>query len=236
MRPIGAVLAFATMTGAVALASCTEGGTSPSRAASVSLSIAGVAGPGGAALHLSDGSHTLGIDGVALVVSEVALAAGDVEEALERGPFVLEVPVDGGVRSLMAAVVPPARYDGVRIDLHVPRRADPADAVFLESHPEFEGASVRVEGRWDGEPFVWTRAVDELRFVVLSPPVDVRGRTANVTLRLDVGAWFRDDDGALVEPGAATGDGPVAAAVESRIRASFEAFEDPDADGTASGG
>lgn len=185
-------------------------------------------------LQIGDGAHELVFDRITLVVAEVGLAAGQGSVVLEERVFLLEVPVGGGVRPLMASAVAPGRYDGVRIGLHAPDLDDPADHGLLSAHPELAGVSIRVEGRWDGEPFTWVRAMDELRLVSLTPPVEIWGRTANVTLQLDVASWFRDDAGGLVDPAEAVGDHPSAAGVVSRIRTSFAAFEDPDADGAPS--
>ncbi|MEQ9568812.1 MAG: hypothetical protein RLN75_01370 [Longimicrobiales bacterium] len=232
-RRLAAVALAASVLGGTA--ACSDGGTSPDRAASVSVYIttAPIAADSGSA-SLVDGTHRLTLDRVALVVSEVGLAAGTGGQSLEDDPFLLDVPVGGGVRSLLAAAVAPGRYDGVRIGLHAPDPDDPADQAFLAAHPDLAGASVRVEGSWNGEPFTWTRALDEVRVVALEPPLDVWARTANVTLLLDVGSWFRAADGSLIDPATAMGDAPMAAVVESRIRASFAALVDPDADGTAS--
>ncbi len=216
-------------------AACSDDGASPDRAASVGLFVttAPVQGAAGG-LQVGDGAHQLVFDRITLVVSEVGLAGGQRSVVLEERVFLLEVPVGGGVRPLMASAVAPGRYDGVRIGLHAPDPDDPLDQALLAAHPELQGASVRVEGTWDGEPFTWVRAMDELRLVTLSPAVEIWGRTANVMLRLDVASWFRDEGGALVDPGEAVGDHPSAAAVVSRIRTSFAAFEDPDADGATS--
>lgn len=215
---------------------CSSDGTSPTRAASVSVSITaaveGAVGPGAVA---RDPDHALRIDRVGLVVDGVDLDGPDGAERLERGPFLLDVPLDGGVRSLIAATVPSGRYGAMRVQLRPPLSTEPGDLGLLGSHPDLEGISVRVEGRWDEAPFVYERGLDDVRLLSLDPPVEVVGRTVNVTLTLDVGSWFRGGDGVLVDPRDALGDVPLAFEVEERIRGSFSAFEDPDADGVAGG-
>lgn len=220
----------------LAVAACSSEGTTPTRAASVSLSVVatveGVTGPDAAA---RGPEHTLHIDRVGLVVGGLELAGVSGDQPLEPGPFLIEVPLDGTVRSLIAATVPPGRYAAMRLKLWPPDAADPESQGVLIDHPDVEGLSVRVEGRWDGVAFTYGRALDDVRLLALQPPVEVMGRTANVTLTLDVGSWFRSPDGTLIDP-ALAGDGtPLGAEVEERIRASFAAFEDADADGVAGG-
>lgn len=220
----------------VSVAACSSDGTTPTRAASVSLSVTatveGAVGPDAAA---RGPEHTLHIDRVGLVVAELALSGVDGDESLEAGPFLLDLPLDGTVRSLVAATVPPGRYEAMQLQLWPLNASEPDDHGLLLVHPDVEGLSVRVEGRWNGEPFVYGRALDAVRRLELHPPVEVRGRTANVTLMLDVGSWFRRDDGTLVNPADAGEGSPAGASVEARIHASFQAFEDADADGVAGG-
>lgn len=239
---------------AVASAACSEGILSPEPAASVSLSI--TASVGGAmsdgttipGVAFADGHHVLSLQRVTLVVGAVSLRDAAVAdcvapvsavggcEVLERGLVLLEAPLDGSVRSLVAALVRPGRYDALGLQLHAPDRNDPRDSTFLRLHGGFEGTSVRVEGLWDGEPFTFERTLDEERWVDVTPLWAESGRTVNITLRLDPSSWFRSDDGFLVDPRVASLDPVAAAAVESRIRTSIAAFEDEDVDGFADSG
>ncbi len=226
----------------VGVTACSEGGTGPALVSSVSLSVtARSAGPDGAVFN--DGIHELILLRTALVVRGVALSraggaacsAGGATSSgcqpLEERPFLLDIPLDGSVRTLVAAAVPAARYDEVRVALHVPSPDSAVDGGLLSLHPEFAGAAVRVEGTWDGEPFEFVSTLGEVWTVALRPPVDVGGRTTNLTVRLDVGEWFVATDGHLIDPRLAVPGGDVAAQIDARIRASFEAFGDPDADG-----
>ena len=236
---------------AVAFAACSDGSLAPEQAASVSLSItASVSGamddgatPAGVAF--ADGHHLLSLQRVTLVVGAVTLREAGVEDCvagadpvpgcalLERGPVLLEAPLDGSVRSLVAALVRPGSYDALGLTIHAPDRTDARDSTFLQRHDDFEGISVRVEGLWDGEPFIFERTLDEERWVDVTPFRVESGRTANITLRLDPSSWFRSESGLLVDPRAASLDPEAAAAVESRIRTSIAAFEDDDVDGIA---
>ena len=221
----------------VALPACSDGGAGPEAAASVSLSVAAGVGSGspGGLWGLSDGVHELALRAVRVVVGEVALTEGGAGEPLESGPFLMEVPGDRAVRSWVASAVPAGRYDGLRLAIHTPDVTRPADADFLAEHPTLDGVAVRIEGEWDGAPFRRDFALEDARLLLVDPPLEVRGRTANVTLHLDVASWFREPDGTLTDPVAIQPGTPEAAAVEGRIRDSFTAYEDPDADGVAGG-
>jgi hypothetical protein len=238
---------------AVGLVGCAEGSLQPEQSASVSLSMA-VSAEGamtGATLDgvaFADGHHVLSLQSVSLVVGGVTLREEGVAvcpaaplaavgcHVLERGLVLLEAPLDGSVRSLVAALVRPARYGALGLRLHAPNRADAMDSTFLALHEGFEGTSLRVEGLWDGEPFTFERTLDEERWVELRPMVVESGRTANVTLRLDPSSWFRSEDGRLVDPRIVALDPVAAAGVDSRIRTSIAAFEDDDVDGVADSG
>ncbi len=211
----------------VALVACAENGVEPAATAAVSLSVAAT---GVSSTTVVDGNHQLRFDRVALVVGDIML--GDAE-LLESGPALLEAPLDGSVRSLVASVVEPGRYDELSLTFHAPVPGTPPDDVFLASHPGFDGVSVRVEGWWDDVAFVFERRLDEYRAVDLRGLDLLPGRTRNVTLLLDPASWFRADDGSLIDPAGADTDPVVAARVESRIRGSLEAFTDQDADGVA---
>lgn len=224
----------------------------PERSVSVSLSIA--AGPEstlieGAAprgVDLADGDHHLSIDRVRLVVGRVVLreagaaacgydeGPGEACEMMERGPVLIDAPLDGSVRSLVAVLVRPRDYGALGLRLHVADRDEPNDSSLLALHGDFEAISLRVEGLWDGEPFIFERALEEEWWWNLEPaPIVAAGRTVNMTLRLDPSSWFRSEEGRLIDPRVVALDPATGAAVEARIRTSIVAFEDDDVDGIA---
>ena len=49
---------------------------------------------------------------------------------------------------------------------------------------------------------------------------------------IDIGTWFRDAGGALVDPSTANSGGANESIVNSHITQSFDAFEDENHDGT----
>jgi len=193
----------------------------------------------------SDGSSTLRITRAAVVLRRIELkrqfGAGCPESGqlaedcheFEAGPFLLELPMSGGLSSVVTIDVPPGTYDEVEFDIHKPGHSDPDDEAFIARHPDFAYVSIRVEGTFDGQPFVFIQDLGESQEADLSPTLVVDGTapmTTNLTLEIDLAQWFWDDD-RLVDPRSANRDGPNEKLVEDNIEESIEAFEDRDRDG-----
>ena len=226
-------------------------GTGVADAGSVSLSTVATAGalPAGVTaasgeLTQTDGVHTLVLQRVAVVVREIELerlegddCPNDLEsddcEEFETGPVLLELGLDGLVEQMVSIVVPAGRYDELEFEIHKPDDDTSSDLAFVAANPDFEQVSIRVEGTFDGEDFVFLQDVDEEQELDLSPPLDVigGGSATNVTLRMDVATWFVRSDGSLVDPRTANKGGPNESLVEQNIEDSIEAFEDDDHDG-----
>lgn len=223
---------------------------------SVSLSLA-VGGGGGAQaslapalnLILDDGTSTLVIDRVAIVLREIELerqfdscpdgsgSSDDGCEKFEVGPILLDLPMDGGVSQAFSIQVPADVYDELEFDIHKPSGGgDAANEAFLLAHPEFDDVSIRVEGTFDGQPFVFLQDLMEKQEIDLVPPLVVDGVTpTNLTLTLDIATWFVTSGGALIDPGTANKGGQNENMVEDNIKTSIDAFEDRDRDGELDG-
>ena len=239
----------ATLALAVALAAC--GSTEPSGPASVSLSVAAPAAsapsgaPEGLGLSITqdDGSHTLVLNRVAMVLREVELKKAldtdcdvgqdDDCEEFAAGPMVLELPLDGSVKQVVSVQVPPDIYDQIEFDIHTPDDDSPEDLAFVQANPEFVDISVLVEGTFDGESFVFTQDLNEEQEIDLVPPLSVAEGSGplNLTLEVDVTTWFVGVDGTLVDPRTANKGEPNEGLVEFNIRRSIEGFQDDDRDG-----
>jgi hypothetical protein len=157
----------------------------------------------------------------------------DACEAFELGPMLLEVPLDGTVATISASDVPADVYDELEFDLHKPDDDSATDLQFLQQHPDFKGVSIRVEGTFDGQSFVFLQDLNEEREIDLIPPLVVQddAGSLNLTLELDVGSWFQAPDGSLVDPRTANKGGENEDRVETNIRTSIRAFSDHDRDG-----
>jgi hypothetical protein len=238
-----------------ALMACDDG-VSPGASVSVSLSVAvdqSAAAPvgdfatGGLAADITedDGTHTLVITRVAMVLREVELERlstpdcpdgvedDDACEEFEAGPFLIELPTDGSVTTTVSVDADPDVYDEVEFEIHKPEDESAADLAFLSQHPDFEGVSIRVEGTFDGASFVFLQDLNAEQEMPLIPPLDVSEGSGpvNLTLTVDVRSWFRDETGALLDPREANKGEPFEALVEENIEASIDLFEDDDRDG-----
>ena len=248
--PLTAARLFAAFLIAAFSLAC-DSNTEPAGSGGVSFSTVATpaALPAGAAvgageLTQTDGEHTLVITRVAVVLREIELervedndcpdgVEEDDCEEFEVGPTLLEMGLEGTVEQVVAIQAPAGSYDELEFDIHKPEDDTPEDLAFIAANPDFERVSIRVEGTFDGEDFLFLQDLNEEQELDLSPPLEVAegAATTNVTLQLDVTTWFVRSDGSLIDPGTANKGGPNESLVEQNIENSIEAFEDDDHDG-----
>jgi hypothetical protein len=240
---------------AAAMAAC-SGSAGPSNEAQVNFNLATrpAAAATTAALAVvgtpetyTDGTNTLVIDQVQLVLREIELKrtestvacgespAGDACEKLELGPILLDLPLGGagGAARSFSVAVAPGTYDEVEFEIHKPSDDDGADATFLQAHPDFDGVSLKVTGTWNGEPFTYTSDLNAEEEIELSPPlVTTESAATDLTLFVNLGQWFRDGAGNLVDPESAGAGGANESLVKNNIGSTLHAFEDENHDGS----
>jgi hypothetical protein len=194
----------------------------------------------------SDGTNTLVVTGVQLVlreielhrtgvVSECAAALDDDCAELEVGPVLVDLPLGnpGSVRAFNVALEP-GSYDRVEFELHKPSTS--SDAAFVAAHPDLDGVSVRVTGTFNGQEFTYTGDFNEEQEFNLVPQLTVtESGSADLTLYAGLDSWFRNSGGALVDPVSANAGGPNQGLVEQNIKTSLDAFEDENHDGRDDG-
>lgn len=159
----------------------------------------------------------------------------DACESFNAGPFLLDVPLGGGVDRAFSVSVDTGSYDQLRIKIHKPENdsADAKDLAFLAAHPEFEKVSIRAVGSYNGTPFVFTTDLNVEQRIALIPPITVADSAANVdvTIKVDVSNWFSDGAGGLVDPATGLKGGANDHLVRNNIEDSFHAFRDGNHDG-----
>lgn len=153
----------------------------------------------------------------------------DVEcEEFKAGPFRLELPLNA-VEAIVSVPVPAGSYREVEFQIH---KVTGSDAAFAAANPDFAGKSIRVEGTFNGQPFVFESDLEVEQEVDLVPPLVVTDQSAtNLTVQVDIGTWFRTAAGALINPATANAGGVNQELVKHNIKLSFRAFEDRDRDG-----
>lgn len=131
-------------------------------------------------------------------------------EELNVGPLTVNLPLDASTQLVLDALVPAGTYTGVKAKL---------DAVTVT------GAYTDPEGV--AHPFTFTSIGHAVVEVEFPTPITVGPNTSNVTVTVDVASWFKNADGAALDP-----TNPANIALISRnIRRSFRAFGDDDHDG-----
>lgn len=193
---------------------------------------------------ITSGADTIIVTSAQLVLREVELeradaGACDVEpnpagcEEVELGPFLVDLPLVPGAEQQFSAQIPPGTYVEIEFEVHKVSGDDPADVQFLQQHPEFADRSIRVAGAFNGAPFVFESDLNVTQELALVPALVVQDMAStNVTVRVDLDAWFRTVGGTLVDPSTANKGEPNENLVRDNIIASMLAFEDPDGDGS----
>jgi hypothetical protein len=201
-------------------------------------------------ITISENGNTLVITRAQLVLREIDLmpasatdcvagAADDCRE-ISVGPVLVELPVDGAasgpVAVSMSAEVPVGSYTDVEFELHkVSTPENAREQAFLEANPSFNDVSARIEGTYNGQPFVFTARANSAQRFRFSTPLVVDASTQNVTVNVDLAAWFRNSSGALIDPATANTGGQHESVVANNIQASFKAFSDDNRDGRDDG-
>jgi hypothetical protein len=212
----------------------------PAVMAATGVSLASAATPE----QFSDGTNTLVIDQVQIVLREIELkrvettttcgeaVSGDACEKLELGPVLLDLPLGGpgGAARTFSVPVTAGTYDEIEFDIHKPEGQ--GDGAFIQAHPDFDGVSVKVTGTYNGAAFAYTTDLDSEEEIELRPPLVTTESTAtDLTLFIDLNGWFRDGSGTLVDPATANSGNPNEGLVENNIKSTLRAFEDEDRDG-----
>jgi len=245
------------LAGALALAAtlgaCDSSSGPANQGSAVSLAIAtrpsaAAPAPGGpqlsgAPVTYDDGTNILVINQVQMVVKEVELktaadptqcdpaASDDTCEELESGPYLLDLPLSSGATSVVTVDVVEGTYDEFEFKIHKPED-DAENAAFLAAHPTFDGVSIRVTGTWNGATFTYESDLNAEQEQSLVPPLVVTGTgTADFTLFIDIGTWFRTSGNMLIDPSSANKGNPNEGVVKNNIENSFQSFEDENHDG-----
>lgn len=190
-------------------------------------------------------THVLVITRAAVSLSRLGLATTDVAACasedrsgsddhcreLKTDPSLIELPVDNSVVSMLSLQIPPGTYQGLEAKIHAVQASDAGGSAFLAAHPEFANASVRVEGTFDGTPFVYTGASNAELELQFDPPLTVGDAPTTLTVHVSIDRWFTDRNGVLIDPATANAGGVNASLVADNIHRSFHAFEDRDRHG-----
>ena len=206
----------------------------------------------GAALRTASavaGSETIGRGNDTIVVTQVQMVLRRIElervggtvcdslisdddcEELRAGPVLLDLPLGTGAARSFSVAIDTGSYGKIKFEIHKPESSD--DAGFIALNPTFDGVSIRVSGTYNSVAFSYASDLDVEQEHEFVPPVSVTETTgANLTLFVDLGAWFENSaaDG-LIDPATANKGGAAEGEVKSNIETSLNAFEDDNRDG-----
>ena len=146
---------------------------------------------------------------------------------VETGPVLLDLPLDASTRTSVSAAVPAGTYRALEMRIGPITSGNSASAAFLVAHPEFKNVSVRIEGMFNGQAFVFSAPVDASVESTFSAPVTVDAASPNVTVAVDITSWFSNGAGGTLDPT----NSANASRISANIASSFHAFEDDNHDG-----
>ncbi|MBI4499895.1 MAG: hypothetical protein HY700_01920 [Gemmatimonadetes bacterium] len=191
---------------------------------------------------LRDATNTLIIDKAELVLRKIELEPTGTSTCtpnpegcpdVEAGPVLVNLPLTPGAQTTFSVQVPAGTYGKVKFEIHKVSSDDPAEAAFRAANPDFVGKSIRVQGKYNGQAFIYVSEMDVEQELTMSPGlvVSADAASANLTIRLTISQWFRTLAGGLLDPGTANKGGQNESLVNNNIQNSMKAFEDKDHDG-----
>jgi hypothetical protein len=197
---------------------------------------------------LSDsGNNELTIDRVQLAISELELERPDDDsdsgnddaerDDIERGPLVVDLPLAGeGPVTFASGVVEAGEWEEIEFEIDRLERDDDDEARVLDEANFPENTSIRVEGTYtpaggEAQPFVFTTDLEAEQELEFDPPITVSPESEEqITLSVRLDAWFRQNDGTLINPDEANAGGAFEELVENNIESSIDYDDDDDDD------
>jgi hypothetical protein len=146
-------------------------------------------------------------------------------EDVTREPLLVDMKLDG---TLQQAIIAPLAAGTYR---ELEAKIEPARArftAFNAANSAIAGNSVRVEGTFKGNAFVFMAPIRARIETEFDPPLVVDETTKNATISLDVSKWFLNSSGEVIDPASAKQGSSNLEQIASNIRRSFHAFEDDD--------
>ena len=188
---------------------------------------------------VTSGTNTVVITKAEVVLSHVELSRVESTDCIANGedteceemkvdPMLVELPVTPSVTQEISVTLPAGTYRQFEAEIRAPHAGEPGADAFLAAHPTFAGKSLHVEGTYNGTPFTYDGAPEAEFHIPFNPPLSVATTSPNnVTVRVDISSWFKDQSGNVIDPTNLANAGTI---VEN-IKKSFHAFEDDDRDG-----
>lgn len=231
----------------IATGACSSSSSPSSRPVSVSFSsqapAVGVASIGVSRdVSVTIGANTLVITKAQVVVRSIKLKqtstmmcspddmVNDDCDEIRLAPMLIDLPLTANGVTSLTATVPEGTYREISFKVHKPSDDDASDIAFRATNPTFATTSIRVEGTYNGQAFVYTSDISEEMELEFSAPMVIDASNSNVTVQFDLSPWFKVA-GALINPTTANKGGVNESILKTNIRASLHAVEDDDMNG-----
>ena len=231
----------------VALAACSDSSSPNMRSVSLSFSSQGPAAAASIVNASRDvivtvGANTLVITKAQIVVRSIKLkttqamtcsdddSINDDCDEVRLAPVLVDLPLTANGVTSLSASIPEGTYREISFKIHKPSDDDASDIAFRAANPTFATTSMRLEGTFNGQAFVYTSDMSETIELEFATPVVIGADNKNMTVQFDLSSWFTVN-GQVINPTTANKGGINENAVKSRVRSSLRALDDDDKNG-----
>lgn len=219
----------------IVAAGCDTTDSNSDDTASLTLNLA-VQNSGQTSNNVAQSSH-LTITEAKILIREIELETDLEDDGLaddslefETGPLAVNLNLDGSVNPISVNEVPAGRYDEIEFEIHKPEDNEtPPDPDFKIGTSGDERFSVIVHGTYNGQDFLYRSTESMEQEIELNTPLVIEDGQGNinVTLSVDLGQWFVDENGNDLDPTLEDNRDKI----DDSIKRSFKAFKDDDEDG-----
>ena len=250
MHPTFRVLITASAAGlAIGSAACSSSTAPSAQQMTLAFSSQSPVAASGASLRspnfsitVASGANTVVITKAQIVVRKLELKSvsggscpetdshGDSCEEMKYAPMLVDLLLGPGTTTPLAITIPAGTYRELEMQIHRPV-SDALDQAFKLANPLFADISIRVEGTFNGTPFVFTSPLSAELELEFNPALTVATAGGNITVQIDVATWFKTAAGAVIDPATANAGGVNENTVRETIKRSFHALDDGNRDG-----
>ena len=168
-------------------------------------------------VRVTDGTNTLIIQKILMTLEDIDLERSEqsfdcgeltnVDDHLDcsdylPGPVLLDLDLTGTAKTLLDIQAPTGTFTVFSFDISVPDGGDPHQVAYINANLDMKDISIRIEGNYNEEPFVFELDLRGDQEIMLDPPLVVteEGSGFAITVLFDPRDWFLDEDGKLISP------------------------------------
>ncbi|MBI3110299.1 MAG: hypothetical protein HYZ01_01890 [Ignavibacteriales bacterium] len=239
------IIALLALAGLVIWIGC-EGTTDPARTGSLSLAsrYSPLTTPAASLSMTGSTASVLAVDSITitrarLVIRDIKLKSSSDSLNFRVDPMVVELNLASASQNIEVKEVPFATYRRIEFDVHRTQQSEisglpAAEQAKFADFLAGEIYSVIVEGMvyrtgQSGASYVYRSKINAKQKHDLMPELTVSEQApeANITLLISSGGWFKNSNGALVDPTDTNSEGVI----DENLKASIRVFKDNNKDG-----